>query len=89
VTEGTADLAVVDRALDPVREGLEADGFRLTVEEGVAAGSVRVVLSATPDACMDCLVPDEIMVAIIERAIHMDAGLASQVQFEKRLEGAS
>lgn len=56
----------LEAALDILRPGLDSDGFELTVEEIGSDGQVRVALTATPEACMDCLVPDEMMVDMIK-----------------------
>jgi Fe-S cluster biogenesis protein NfuA len=68
--------AVVESALAKVRPALDADGFDLNLRS-VTDGAVEVVLAARPDACMDCLVPDEMLVQIIETAIRAEGdGLA-------------
>lgn len=59
----------VNAALDNVRPGLEADGFDLRLHSIADDGAVEVVLEAKADACLDCLVPDEMLVAILETAI--------------------
>jgi Fe-S cluster biogenesis protein NfuA len=68
--------AVVESALAKVRPARDADGFDLNLRS-VTDGAVEVVLAARPDACMDCLVPDEMLVQIIETAIRAEGdGLA-------------
>lgn len=59
----------VEKALDNVRPALAADGFDLRVGSIEADNSVRVILEAKPDACLECLVPDEVLVAILDKAI--------------------
>jgi Fe-S cluster biogenesis protein NfuA len=61
--------AAVETALDNVRPALDADGFDLRLGSVGPDGAVEVVLEARPDACLDCLVPDEMLVQIIETAI--------------------
>jgi hypothetical protein len=56
----------LEQALDVLRPGLDSDGFELTVENIGDDGSISVALTATPEACMDCLVPDEMMVDMIK-----------------------
>jgi hypothetical protein len=58
----------VDVALRSIRDTLEADGYSLvwSIEEPNQIG-VRVVAGA--DACADCLVPAEIMRAILSNAL--------------------
>lgn len=58
----------VEAALDQIRPSLAADGFDLRLV-GKTGNTVELVLEAKPDACMDCLVPDEVLVQILEAAI--------------------
>lgn len=60
--------SAVETALDQIRPSLAADGFDLRLA-GTTGGTVEVVLEAKPDACLDCLVPDEMLVQILETAI--------------------
>lgn len=67
----------VDGALDGVRPALTEDGFRLTVLSVQADGRVDVSLTAEPGACVDCLMPDDALVSVLETAIkaaHPDLG---------------
>lgn len=66
--DATVDTAQVDTALAGLRDVLGADGYELrwTVEDGTRL-SVEVL--AGPDACADCLVPAEIMQAIMTDAL--------------------
>jgi len=63
------EKAAVETALDNVRPALDADGFDLRLDSLGDDGTVGIVLEARPDACLDCLVPDEMLVQIIETAI--------------------
>ncbi|HUZ21117.1 MAG TPA: hypothetical protein VMU75_11170 [Acidimicrobiales bacterium] len=56
--------------LASVRTALEADGYEIAVEDGERIG---VVISATPDACAECLVPASVMVPILEHALKVPA----------------
>jgi NifU-like domain len=62
--------AAIDQALETLRPGLHADGFDLRVGSVKPGGDVEVVLEARADACLECLVPDDLMVAMLENAIH-------------------
>lgn len=59
----------IAEALETLRPSLDADGFELELVSTADDGSIGVVLRARPDACLDCLVPEETMVKIIERAV--------------------
>jgi Fe-S cluster biogenesis protein NfuA len=72
--------ATVETALAGVRPALAADGFDLRLGSIGPDGSVKVVLEAKENACLDCLVPDEMLVQILDKAIRdQDAGLGSVV----------
>ena len=73
----------LEEALDVLRPGLDADGFELTVESIEEDGSVNVALTATPEACMDCLVPDGMMVGMIEGTMKEKEPAVSRVVLKK------
>jgi len=50
-----------------LRSTLAADGYLMEIAED--GGRVRVTISATPDACADCLVPKDLMRAILGEAL--------------------
>lgn len=64
-----ADRDAVEAALAGLRPSLAADGFELRVGGWPTETTVDVVLAALPDACLDCLVPDGMLVLMIEDAI--------------------
>lgn len=59
----------VREAVASLRPSLDADGFDLKVATVTEAGTVEVILAASADACLDCLVPDDTLVAILDRAV--------------------
>jgi hypothetical protein len=63
------EAAAVERALETLRAGLEADGFDLRLGSLNPQGGVEIILEAKPEACLDCLVPEAMMIQILERAI--------------------
>ena len=85
------DKTAVETALDNVRPALEADGFDLRLDSIGDQGSVEIVLEAKADACHDCLVPDEMLVQIIDTAIRdqdptLDRVVLTKVGFEAAAE---
>jgi hypothetical protein len=50
-----------------LRSALAADGYLLEVAED--GDRVRVTISATPQACADCLVPPDLMRGILGQAL--------------------
>ena len=72
----------IEAALDELRPGLDADGFELSLES-IDDEAANVALTATPEACMDCLVPDEMMVTMLEGAIASREPSVSKVVLKK------
>ena len=77
------DIDQLDQALDVIRPSLSEDGFRLSVERSGVDGTVDVVLAATPDACMDCLVPDDMLLQIVETALKAEYPSVRHVRLRK------
>jgi hypothetical protein len=76
--------SAVESALDALRPSLTQDGFSLRIGSLEANGLVKVVVEAGPDACIDCLVPEDLMVQIIEDAIRsQDASEVVRVEIVK------
>ncbi len=78
----------IEKALERLRPALAADGFVLLLESVAADGSVSVALEATPEACMECLVPDDVLVSILERTIREEEPSVGRVRVNKRFEHA-
>jgi len=57
--------------MEPIASTLAADGYRLAVAE--AGDRVRVTITATPQACADCLVPKDMMRGILGHALGVDS----------------
>jgi hypothetical protein len=80
---------VVDRALELIRPALAADGFDLRAGT-VEGGMVEVVIEALPDACMECLVPDDLLIQIVTDAVEADVGKVPMLRLTKiGFDGAS
>jgi Fe-S cluster biogenesis protein NfuA len=58
----------VEQALGTLRPGLAADGYELRLAE-IVDDAAHVVLEAGPSACGDCMVPDDMLVTILEQSI--------------------
>ena len=50
----------IERALEPIRNSLQADGFDLKVES-FENGVVSLIVLPGPEACRECLLPQEHM----------------------------
>jgi hypothetical protein len=85
-TEGriaVIENSAVESALETLRPGLGSDGFELRVGAIAPDNAVQVILAATPDACLDCLVPDELIVSMLEDAIRQQDPAVSRVDLLK------
>jgi len=51
-------IEAIEAALRPIQNSLQIDGFDLKVE-GVNDGVVSVVVLPGPEACLECLIPEE------------------------------
>jgi Fe-S cluster biogenesis protein NfuA len=76
------ETSTVESALDSLRPGLAEDGFELRVGE-IDGDDVRVVLAARAGACLDCLVPDEFIVAMVQDLIRKQDGSLGSVHLVK------
>jgi hypothetical protein len=52
-------------------DSLAADGYHMEIAE--AGSRVSVTITATPEACADCLVPKDLMRSILSDALGMDS----------------
>jgi hypothetical protein len=75
-THVAAMIEAIEETLQPIRKSLEADGFALRVET-FDGGLVSLVVIAEPQACIECLVPQEHLKLRIE---HRLKGLARSVR---------
>jgi hypothetical protein len=85
--EGVDNMAqhkVIDSALEPLRAGLAADHFELKLLALEADGRrARVNLHADPDACLDCLIPEELLIKMIGDCIRKSDPTVEQVELIK------
>jgi Fe-S cluster biogenesis protein NfuA len=73
----------IEAALDAIRPGLDGDGFELRLESVEPDGTVRIGLHARDGACLDCLVPDDILLQIIDMNIRERTDAVGDVVLEK------
>ncbi|GAA3909163.1 hypothetical protein GCM10022382_14680 [Microbacterium invictum] len=68
-------IAEVDAALGGLRTALEAGGYGLSVDDVQPDGTVQLAVTAGSEACEECVMPDDMLVLMAERAIS-ERGLA-------------
>lgn len=59
--------------LAPLQSSLDADGYRLEASE--TGGRIGVRITASPEACADCLVPKNIMRGILGQVLGVAPGI--------------
>jgi hypothetical protein len=62
-----------NEALAAIRTGLEADGYALQARE-LENDRLEIEISATPEACEDCLVPKPVMTQIVASTLNLAPG---------------
>ncbi len=70
----------LDSALNDFRPGFDADGFDVAVESMDPAGVVVVRVHHRPDACEECLVPDDLLTAMFRTAMQRVAPEVTRVE---------
>jgi Fe-S cluster biogenesis protein NfuA len=73
----------IEAALDDLRPGLDSDGFKLGLHRLDPDGRIVIALEATPEACYDCLVPDQLLSQMVEMAIREHVPDAGAVELVK------
>lgn len=63
----TEILDAVDRALDLLRPGIEADGGEILVQAGGVG--IDVTLRFAPETCGDCILPADILEDMVRDAL--------------------
>lgn len=66
--------------IEPLAQSLATDGYQLTVAEN--GSRVAVTVTASPEACEDCLVPKDLMRGILANALGT-AGDAIDITYPK------
>jgi Fe-S cluster biogenesis protein NfuA len=79
----TIKEAAIEAALDQLRPGLDADGFRLGLRQVDPDGRILIVLEALPEACFDCLVPDALLTQMVETVIRDQVPDAGGIEIVK------
>jgi len=74
-------LDALDGVLDKFRPGFTADGFEVGVEPG-ADGIVVLRVVHKPDACEECLVPDDMMASMFTTAFREVSADVAGVRIE-------
>jgi hypothetical protein len=76
-----------DRALEPLRDVLEADGYEL--HTSLHAQTLVLDVRATPAACEDCLVPQGVMESIARGYLSDAFGEAEGITLDIRYPAAA
>jgi Fe-S cluster biogenesis protein NfuA len=63
----------LDSVLAPFRPGFDADGFDITVDAVQSDGIAVVRVRHRPDACEECLLPDDMLSGMLTTALRRAA----------------
>jgi Fe-S cluster biogenesis protein NfuA len=73
----------LDAVLADLRPGFDADGFDIAVESADAAAGVVVVrIHHRPDACEECLIPDDMLGPMLTTAMQRVAPAVQRVELK-------
>jgi hypothetical protein len=61
-------IDAIEEALQPIRQSLQADGYELIVND-FQGGVLSVEIQPGPHACVECLVPKELMELMIQQSL--------------------
>lgn len=85
MTEQTFE-ARVERALEPLRMGLSADGVEL-VSDGMDGLTLKLRLVAREEACQDCFVPPEVMERMALDSLRAQGADVAEVEISTAVSG--
>jgi hypothetical protein len=64
--------------LEPLRAMLAADGYALAVDLAAAGGTIVLDITATADACAECLAPAGVIAAVARSCMPEGSALADR-----------
>ncbi len=70
----------LESVVNEFRPGFEADGFKVSVETVKPGGLVVVRVVHTPQACEECLIPDDLLTSMLKTAMQRVMPDITQVQ---------
>jgi hypothetical protein len=73
--------ANLEEALQPLKAMLAADGYALATSDGEDGRVIVLDVTATPDACAECLAPAAV-IASVARSCLSDSTITSDVAIE-------
>ena len=72
----------LDSVLNQFRPGFDADGFDVTVDSVGDDGVVVVRIGHRPDACEECLIPDDMLGPMLRTAMQRVAPAVQRVDLK-------
>lgn len=70
----------LEKALDKFRPGFQADGMELTLGELTPAGTAQVKVVMGPNACEECLMPQEMLSNLLLAGMRSAIGEITRVE---------
>ncbi len=72
----------LDAVLNEFRAGFDADGFDVTVDSVDPGGVVVVRVGHRPNACEECLIPDDLLTGMLRMAMQKVAPEVTRVDIK-------
>jgi Fe-S cluster biogenesis protein NfuA len=72
----------LETVLDQFRPGFDADGFDVSVDSVGPDGVVIVRIDHRPDACEECLIPDDMLGPMLTSAMQRVAPAVQRVELK-------
>jgi Fe-S cluster biogenesis protein NfuA len=70
--------AEVEKALDGLRQGFQADGADLTIVSATAS-QVTIKLTGNDETCWDCIVPPDQLRTVIDSVLRRSVGAVEEI----------
>jgi Fe-S cluster biogenesis protein NfuA len=74
----------LELAIEELRPSFEADNFTVLLDRLSAGGDVTIGIEAMPGACLDCMIPDGMLLQVVEACVRRHAPEVRTVAVVKR-----
>ncbi len=75
-------IELLEGVISEFRPGFEADGFEVSVDRIKPGGGVVVRVRHRPDACEECLIPDDLLTTMFVAAMQRVVPEVTAVELE-------
>jgi hypothetical protein len=74
----------LELAIEELRPSFEADNFKVVLDSLSDDGEVVIGIEAMPEACVDCMIPDGLLLQVVEACVRRHAPGVKAVAIVKR-----